>query len=140
MRHKSVRGRLRSVRRGATAVEFALVAPVFFLILFASFEFGRLNMIRHTAEEAAYEAARAVIVPGATSADAVNAAQRMMGIVGARGTIVTVNPATLDASTEEVTVTVDVPMNQNGYIVPRFSRNRTITRSSRLRTERLTGI
>lgn len=140
MRQALLHRRRRSVRRGATTVEFALVAPVFFLILFGSFEFGRLNMIRHTAEEAAYEAARAVIVPGATAADATNTAQQIMRIVGARGTVVTVVPATIDASTTEVTVSVSIPMNQNGYIVPRFSRNRTIVRSSRLQTERLTGI
>ena len=54
-------------RRGATLVEFAFVAPVFFLILLASIEFSRLNMMRHTAAHAAYEGARTALVPGATA-------------------------------------------------------------------------
>jgi Flp pilus assembly protein TadG len=60
----------RNHRRGATAVEFALTAPIFFVFLLSAFEFGWLNVIRHTADNAAYEAARAAIVPGATVADA----------------------------------------------------------------------
>ena len=60
------------IRRGATAVEFAITAPIFFLFLLASFEFGWLNVIRHTADNAAYEAARVpravAVTPPAVSA------------------------------------------------------------------------
>ena len=48
----------RSQRHGATVVEFALVAPIFCLFVLSSFEFGWLNVMCHTAENAAYEAAR----------------------------------------------------------------------------------
>ena len=44
-------------RRGATAVEFAITAPIFFIFLLASFEFGWMNVLRHSAENAAYEGA-----------------------------------------------------------------------------------
>ncbi|MCG8448622.1 MAG: pilus assembly protein [Pirellulales bacterium] len=54
----------RQHRAGATATEFAIVAPIFFLFIFVSFEFSRLNVIRHTADSAAYEAARQAMVPG----------------------------------------------------------------------------
>ena len=57
-------------RRGATTVEFAIVAPVFFLFLLASIEFSRLNIIRHTADNAAYEAARIATRGYATNRDA----------------------------------------------------------------------
>ena len=53
----SNRGRGRRSRR-APVVEFAIVAPIFFLFLMAAFEFGWLNVLRHTADNAAYEAAR----------------------------------------------------------------------------------
>jgi len=46
---KSVRRPRRITRRGATVVEFALAAPIFFLFLMAAFEFGWLNVLRHTA-------------------------------------------------------------------------------------------
>jgi len=41
-------------RCGVAAVEFALTAPILFLFLFAALELGRMNMIRQTANNAAY--------------------------------------------------------------------------------------
>lgn len=126
----------RRARAGVTTVEFAVVAPIFFLFLMAAFEFARLNVIRHTADNAAYEAARNAMVPGATAAEAVAEAQRILRIVGTRGARVTVNPATLDATVNQITVSVDVPMNQNGWITPRFTGSTSIRATSTLRTER----
>ncbi|QDS96828.1 TadE/TadG family type IV pilus assembly protein [Adhaeretor mobilis] len=125
-----------SDRRGAAAVEFAVVAPIFFVLVIAAFEFGRLNVMRHTADNAAYEAARHAMVPGATAAEAVQRATSILNIVGTRGATVTINPSVIDESVEEITVTIDVPMNQNGWITPRFSSATNIQASSRLRTER----
>jgi Flp pilus assembly protein TadG len=124
------------MRPGVAAVEFAVVAPVFFILMIAAFEFGRINVIRHTADNAAYEGARCAMVPGATAAEAVAKANSILGIVGARGVTVTVSPANLAPDVEQVTVNVDVPMNVNGWIAPRFSGNSTIHASSTLRTER----
>lgn len=117
-------------------MEFAIVAPIFFLFVVAAFEFGRLNVIRHTADNAAYEAARRAMVPGATVAEATTEAQRILRIVGTRGATVNVMPATLGPDVDEITVTVNVPMNQNGWITPRFTRATTIQATSTLRTER----
>lgn len=128
--------RSRRARRGASAVEFAITAPVFFLFLLAAFEFGWLNVIRHTADNAAYEAARVGIVPGATAADARTEAERIMAIVRARNVQVTINPSTITPETKQVTVTVDVPMNSNGLLVPRFTSATTLHSESTLRTER----
>ena len=127
---------LRQQRRGAAAVEFAITAPVFFLFLLAAFEFGWLNVLRHTADNAAYEAARAAMVPGATAADAKAKATGLLKIVGARGAKITITPATLTTSTDEVTVAIDVPMSKNGLIVPRFSKKTELHSESTLRTER----
>ncbi|MEM8946422.1 MAG: TadE family protein [Planctomycetota bacterium] len=127
----------RPQRRGATVVEFAIVAPVFFLLLLVSFEFSRLNVIRHTADNAAYEAARIGMVPGATAAEAVAEANRIMNITGARGTRVTVNPANLGPDTTQITVTVDVPMDQNGIVTPAFTSGQTMTSQATLRAERV---
>jgi Flp pilus assembly protein TadG len=112
------------------------VAPVFFVLLIAAFEFGRLNVIRHTADNAAYEAARRAMVPGATAAEASSEAQRILRIVGTRGARVTVDPAVLGPEVDQITVAVDVPLNQNGWITPRLTRNSTLRATSTLRTER----
>jgi Flp pilus assembly protein TadG len=129
--------RRRSDRRGATAVEFALVAPVFFLVLFAMFEFSRLNVLRHTADNAAYEGARVAMVPGATASEAVAEANRLLSIVGARGATVRVTPAVLTTATDRVTVSITIPLDQNGWVVPRFTRASALQSQSTLRTERV---
>src|SRR3954466_7884203 len=108
------RRRTRYVRHGAAAVEFAITAPIFFLFLLASFEFGWLNVLRHTADNAAYEAARAAMVPGATAADAIAKANTILQVVGARSARVTVTPAAITKETEQVTVAIDIPMKFNG--------------------------
>lgn len=127
----------RTKRRGATAVEFALVAPLFFLILFALFEFAWLNVIRHTADTAAYEASRAAIVPGATADDAVAKANRILRTVGTRGANVTVDPPNLGPENTSVTVKVEVPMRTNAIITPRFTGAAVLRSKSSLRTERV---
>jgi Flp pilus assembly protein TadG len=127
---------IRWQRRGATAVEFALTAPVFILFLLAAFEFGWLNVVRHTADNAAYEAARSAVVPGATVAEATAKADKLLKVVGARGATVTVSPNPVTVSTDKVTVNIQIPMDQNGLIVPRFTSNTTIEAQSTLRTER----
>ena len=124
------------LRAGATLVEFAIVVPVFFLLLLVSFEFARLNIMRHTADSAAYEAARHAMVPGATAGEAITKANRILSIVGTRGATVTINPTTLGPSVEEITVTITVPLDQNGWIAPRFTAGKTFQAQSRLKTER----
>ncbi len=124
--------KLATRRTGAAAVEFAIVAPIFFTLVIASLEFGRLNIIRHTADQAAYEAARHAMVPGATAAEAKSKAESMLKVVGARDSQITIVGPTDD----KVTVTVDVPLNKNGWIAPKFTKNKTIHATSTLKTER----
>lgn len=127
---------IRNRRRGATTVEFAIVAPIFFLLMLASFEFSRLNVIRHTADNAAYEAARHAMVPGATASEAVAKANTILRTVGTRGARVTITPTVLNADVDTITVRVDVPLNSNGWVVPKFTKGKTLTAQSTLRTER----
>jgi Flp pilus assembly protein TadG len=117
-------------------VEFALTVPIFLLFLMAAFEFGWVNVIRHTADNAAYEAARTAIVPGATAAEAIAKATDLMDVVGARGAQVVVTPSPLTLETDEVTVSISIPTNQNGIVVPKFTAGQSIRSSSTLRTER----
>ena len=58
-----------SRRTGAAMVEFAIVSPLLFLFFFGAMEFCRVAMIRHTADNAVYEATRVGIIPGASSTD-----------------------------------------------------------------------
>lgn len=126
----------RNNRHGVTAVEMAAAAPLFFLVLLAIFEFTWMAVIRHTADNAAYEAARIAIVPGATGDEAVAEANRIMNIVGTRSASVSITPSTISADTEEVEVTVAVPAASNGLILASFLGSVVYESKSKLLTDR----
>lgn len=123
-------------RRGATVVEFALTFPLFLLFLLGAIEFGWLNVMRHTADNAAYEAARHAMVPGATKDEAIAKARSILRVVGARGANVTVSPSTITPTTPEITVKVEIPVDKNALLAPKFMKGRMLSSSSTLRTER----
>jgi Flp pilus assembly protein TadG len=127
-------------RRGAAVVEFALVSPVFLLVLLALFEFARLNVLRNTANNAAYEAVRQVVVPGATAQEAIDEASLVLQSVGTENATITVNPSVIDSETSQVTVTVAIPFNDNGFFLPIFANGLVIRSSSTHKTERYRGL
>lgn len=132
---------IRQSRRGAVTVEFALVIPLFLLFAFASVEFARLNFVRHAVDNAAYEAARMAIVPGASSTDVRDRANHYLeNVAEVAGSTIVVTPDPITTTTEEVTVSISVPLDQNAWVAPKFAAGATIIRSSTLRTERYRGI
>jgi hypothetical protein len=56
--------RLKRIRRGQALVEFALVAPILFLLILGIFEAGRFVLYYHSLNHAAREGARLAIVRG----------------------------------------------------------------------------
>jgi Flp pilus assembly protein TadG len=127
--------RRRSYRRGAALVEFALTSSLLFLIVFTAIEFMRVNTIVNTSENAAYEGARTAIVPGATAADAIAAAQSILNVIGTRNAVVSVDPQAVEINTLEITVTVQVPLDANSFIVPQFFLGKTLTKACTLSRE-----
>lgn len=127
----------KNLREGAVAVEMAITLPLLFLIVLTSIEFGRMNVIRHTVDNAAYEAARKVIVPGSTAAEADQEARRVMAIAGARGVRVDVTPSIIQLDTPEVRVEVTVDAARNGFLAPRFFAGKQLVGRCTLRREEL---
>ncbi len=110
-------------RRGATTVEFALCLPILFLLVIGSFEICHAAMLQHAAESAAYEGARAGVIPGATPRRCENAAGFILRSLGVRGFTVTSTPANIAADTKTVNVHVDVPLRANSVFSPFFFNN-----------------
>ena len=124
-------------RRGAETVEFAIALPVLILLVFTGIEFSRVNMIRNSIENAAYEGAREGIVPGASAADCRAAAESLLKIVQVNGAKVTVTPDPLPNSADSVEVTVTVPITTaNGYVTPRFYLGKQLSASVALGREK----
>ena len=101
----------------------ALTLPILMLILFACYEFGRANMIRHTTQGAAYEAARIGIVPGATVDEIRAAAGFVLGTVGIRNFEMTIVPSPITDQTEKVQVTISASMRENSSLGLLFNEN-----------------
>lgn len=131
-------------RKGATAVEFALVAPLFLLVLFACFEFGKISMVEAIAENAAFRAARDVVVLGATIDESIEEAAGRLAVLGVRNADITVEPSNdgavqteIDDATDTIAVQISIPMADN-FIVAGFLNDFVLEREAVIPTERFT--
>lgn len=123
-------------RNGAVTAEMAIVLPILFLFFFAQFELVRLNNIRNSIYLAAYEGARTGIVPGATADEVETRAGNILASVSTINPTITVTPEVITDGTEDVTVTISVPLNDNAWITPRFAGDKTLVTSVTLVRER----
>lgn len=134
-------------RRGASAVEFAVVSPVVFGIIWIAFEFMRMTMIQELADIASYEAAREVMVPGAKIAEAHQETDKYLRYLGTRDALVNVTPydandnpqAEIDDYTNKIAVTVAIPAASNVLLLSRFFGDRIITSNTTLTYESYSG-
>ena len=123
-------------RRGTVTVEFALAAPILFMVIFAGIEFSRVNTIRNTVDNAAFDGARKGIVSGATAAQCRTEAELLLNALDLKGYTVTVTPAKISPTTTDVTVTIAVPLGtENLLLTPRFVLGSTLTRSVTLQRD-----
>lgn len=114
----------RAARHAAVAVEVALTSTILLLFVLAGLEFGRMNMLRHTLNNAAYEGARRALVPKATDREVQEAVQRLLRTVAARDPRIRIQ-----RSNGTVTVQVELDARQQGWMVPRYFRSRTLQSS-----------
>ena len=122
---------------GAVTVEFAIAMPILILFTFTGIEFARVNMLRNTAANAAYEGARKGIVPGATAAECEAAAQGLLDTLGVTGHTVTATPNPIQPDTAAVSVAVSIPITQeNSFVTPKFYMGRSLNTSITLPRER----
>jgi Flp pilus assembly protein TadG len=116
-------------RRGAAMVEFAIVAPLLFLLVLGIIEFTRMEMLTQTIIAAAQEGARSGVVPGSNSADVAAAANETLASGYVAAANVTVTPAEVAAlkQGEPLTVTIAVPFDSNSWLPsPMFLRGKVL--------------
>lgn len=131
----------RKIRRGAAAVEFAVVAPVFFLMIFGMLEFGRMVMVQQVLTNASREGARVAVLDGATNSEVVDAVEAYLtgGQIDASAATVTVDPEDPASAGygEAVTVTVSVAFGDVSWLsAPFFAEaDSDLTASTSMRRE-----
>lgn len=128
-------------RRGSTVVEFAVIAPVFFALVFGIIEFGRLIMVKQAMTNAARESGRRASLGTTLSAANVDTTARnfMRGVMAnasdATKLRVNITPADLASVTSGTAVTVAVSVNFSdvGWLPPsllNLSGGRALSASS----------
>lgn len=122
-------------RPGATLLEFAVVVPLLFLCFFAAFEFCRVAMIQHTADNAVYEGCRKAIIPGGTSREAFSETRRILKTIGVTDFKIQIKPSRIKAETRQVTVRVEVPLDKNSFVPNQFVAEKSIIRELTLTRE-----
>lgn len=127
----------RRKRQGAAAVEFAVVAPLFFLMVFGLIEFGRAIMVQQVLTNASREGARIGVLdsPTPTAGSVTTAVRNYLDKAGVRGAAasVTITPSepTSAGYGQPVTVTVQIPFQQVSWLpTPWFLKGNTNLRAS----------
>ncbi|NQU24217.1 MAG: pilus assembly protein [Candidatus Nealsonbacteria bacterium] len=133
------RRRRRRRRRGAFLVEFAVVAPVFFLLVFGMLEFGRMVMVQQILTNASREGARRAVLEQSTKADVENTIAVFLDNQSVSGATVTVTPDPLTSVGfgDPVSVVVSVPYSQVSWLpTPGFLGAKQLTAQSVMCGER----
>ncbi|GIW94087.1 MAG: hypothetical protein KatS3mg110_2128 [Pirellulaceae bacterium] len=132
----------RKKRLGASAVEFAVVAPVFFVLVFGMIEYGRLVMVQQILTNAAREGARRAILQDATKSAVINTVKTYLTNCSINGNnpnlVITVSPAPEQAqpSDETISVSISVPYKDVSWLPsPFFLGKTTMNAKSVMRRE-----
>jgi Flp pilus assembly protein TadG len=136
------RRRLRSGKRfanrcGAAAVEFAIVAPVFFLLVIGMIEIGRALMVQQVLINASRVGARQAVTAGATNSAVQAAVKDYATSVAVPSVSVSVTPDPAAAkSGDTMTVTTTVNYSSVSWLgSPWYLGGKTLTASSKMRKE-----
>jgi Flp pilus assembly protein TadG len=124
-------------RRGAAAVEFAIVAPVFFMLVVGMIEIGRAIMVQQVLINASRVGARQAAMLSSSEDAVIDAVEDYFEGVGMSdvSTTVSPDPATAAAGTA-ITVDTSVSFADVSWLpAPWFMGGKTLTSSSVMRKE-----
>ena len=131
--------RARRRRRGASVVEFAIVAPLLFLFILGIFEFGRMVMVEQFLTNAAREGARRGILEQTTASEVQAVVTDYLTGGAISGATVTVSPDQLTevGFGDPVSVSISVPYDQVSWLpAPWFLGGVTLSGQSVMYAER----
>ncbi|MCA9265023.1 MAG: pilus assembly protein [Planctomycetales bacterium] len=125
-----------SNRRGVSTLELAVLIPVLAIAAFVAIEYGQLRMTQQTMDNAAYEAARHAIVPGASAGEAKVVAEEILHSVGIDQAKIRVSPDPISEETSAVSVQITVPAEETGWVTPQFLHGNNLETTATLAAER----
>lgn len=108
-RRKDANWKSKTNRRGTSAVEFAMIAPLMMLFTFGLIEIGRVMLVKQTATHASREAARVAVRPTADYQDVIDRATEELTVLGIEdAATVELEPSSLQDAAPGTSVTVRV--------------------------------
>ena len=129
---KQISKKIVKSQKGKAAVEFALVLPIFIILVFGIMEFSRLWETVSVLTSAAREGARVAAVTAPDGTAATNAAQNILTAGNITNATITVAGPN---ATDEVIVTVSITYTpMTGNIIPGVG-SMTLTRSTNMHWE-----
>ena len=119
-------------------MEFAVVAPVFLLLVFGMIEYGRMVMVQQVLTNASREGARVAVLDGSTSQQVQDTVNQYLNSGSISGAVITVDPANpADAGFgDPVTVSVDIGFSQVSWLPsPMYLGGQTLSATTVMRRE-----
>jgi len=103
-----------TTRAGTAIVEFAVIAPIVVLVIFATIDICSFLYLKQTLKVASYEATRVAVMVGSTNSLAESQAKMLLDQRGIKGYSVTISPAPESLTRGEfVSVRVAAPGGPN---------------------------
>ena len=115
-------------RKGSAVVEFAVMLPVFVLLLLGTIETCNMIFLQQSLEIAAYESARVTIVPGSDILDVNSAASEILNARRIKNTTLVITPTDFQNAAYGSFIKVDAlaPCNSNSVFALRFYGSKTL--------------
>ena len=128
----------RKERQGTAVVEFALVAPLFILLVFGMIEYGRMVMVQQILTNASREGARRAVLDGVSDASVAQSVNTYLAGTSINGATVTVttNPPVAPDYADSKTVQVQIPFGQVSWLPsPMYLGSTTLRAQTTMRRE-----
>jgi len=140
--NKKHRTALARGRRGATVVEMAIVAPVFFLFAFALIEFSRIALVKQALTDAARAGCRKAVLATTLDQQDVETTvrshlQNVLSNANAQQCQVTISNVDFRVVPRgtEITTAIEVNCSDVSWIAPRYGDNMMIRAEATMKRE-----
>ena len=112
-----------NARRGASAIEFAMIAPLMILFTFGLIELGRFMLVKQTATHATREGARIAVRPTSDSNDVLERVNEELALLAIENATVEIEPSSIEDALpgSQVTVRVRVDIASISWIPDFFN-------------------
>lgn len=129
----------RKKQRGASVVEFAVVAPLFFMLILGIIEFGRVMTVQQVITNAAREGARMAILDGSSASEVQSWVTDYLKGGHIEGATIEIDPSEPSSAGygAPITVTVSIPISDISWLPSPlfFKGSNSLTASAVMRRE-----